>query len=132
MEKPLVARALARALVFAAWADGKVAAHERVFLHTAFAQITDLQKQDKDECLHMLERKPLQSEALTAFRDLRNATTIAADREFALSSIHGLVAADGTITEEEERFMKSIDQIVNGDEAAFYRELMNVIEMLQF
>lgn len=132
MEKPFVARALARAFVFAAWSDGRVSVHERDFLHRALSKMDDLLNEDKEDCLRMLECKPLQSEALSAFRDLRNATTIAADREFALQTMQGLVASDGTITLDEERFMESINHIINGDEAAFYSELFHVIEMLHF
>ncbi len=132
MEKSFVARALARGLVFAAWADGRVTIEERNFLQEAFDKLPHLKKEDQKACLSMLNHKPLQSEALVAFKELRHATVIEGDRIFVLDTIRELMAADGVTCSDEADFIQGVDRIINGDEEAFYAEMSRLLKQLSF
>lgn len=132
MEKSYVAKALARGLVFAAWADGRVTVEERNFLREAFEKLEGLQEEDRKLCMEMLNHKPLQSEALVAFKQLRHATVIESDREYVMATIRELMDADGVTCSDEADFIQGVDRIINGDEEAFYAEMSRLLKELSF
>lgn len=130
--KPGVTQAVAKALILAAWADGIIHPGERQFLNTYFDTLPGLTQQDITQLHAMMLDKPLQSEALLIFSELRKVTILKQDRDFAISAIQHTLNADGIVSEDELGFLEKIKRLISGDDESFYQEMGNLIREMEF
>jgi len=112
MTKPNTILALAKVIIAAAWADGKVSHEEINCLKDLLFRIPDLNARDWasleiyiDSPIEPEERERLLSELQLALRS-------GSDRNFALSLLDDLIRADGEISEEEIEVAQEIKSAI--------------------
>jgi tellurite resistance protein len=105
--------AVARVAIAAAWADGVLSDDELECLQDLLYQMPTLSTEGFRETQRLLRSpiSPAQREAFLA--DLKNHLRSREACDFALYAIHELIAADGSITAEEQALFDKITEMAN-------------------
>ncbi len=116
----------------AAWADGVIQPGERRFLNTHFQKLKGLSAKDRENLHAMLLEKPLQSEVLLIFKNLRKATVLKDHRQQALDAVKETLSIDGVVSEDESGFLERLKTLINGDDDTYYQEMSKIIQGMKF
>lgn len=108
MARSKVIKALAKVLVAAAWADGKVSNEEINSLKDLLFQLPEMTASDWAELDIYIETQIGVSERTRLVMDLQNAMKSRADKTLALAALDSLASADGDLSTEEQAIIDSI------------------------
>jgi uncharacterized tellurite resistance protein B-like protein len=112
MAKPDLILTLAKVIIAAAWADGRVSHDEINCLKDLLFRIPDLNARDW-ATLEMYIDSPIEPEERERLlEDLQLALRSQSDKKLALSALDDLIGADGEITEEERAVAEEIKVVI--------------------
>ncbi|WOO40581.1 TerB family tellurite resistance protein [Rubellicoccus peritrichatus] len=132
MDKLRLSVVLARALICAAWADDAIDPGEREFLDSFLRNIDGISETESKGLQALLDHRPLQSDILLTFKELREVAAIKEDREYILETVHGIFQSDGNFCDKEASFLQTLEKLLNADNENFYQEMSKVLESLKF
>lgn len=132
MDKPSLSIVVARALICAAWADDNIDVGEREFLDSFLNGIDGITDEQRFDLRSLLDHKPLKSDILVTFKELREAASLKEDREYVLNTVHEIFHSDGNFCDKEASFLETLEKLLNADNENFYQEMAKVLEDLKF
>ena len=112
MTKPNTILALAKVIIAAAWADGKVSHEEINCLKDLLFRIPDLNARDWASLEIYIDSPVGPDELERLLSDLQLALRSRSDRDFALSLLNDLIRADGEISDEEVELAEEIKSAI--------------------
>lgn len=128
MEESALSLALAKAVVAAAWADGKIAPEERDCLMDLLYQLPGLTLKDWRTVQKLLER-PMSASVRTRYMNqLVSLVQTQQTRMFALYALERMVQADGHITESENELIRQFIDTVESFPTETITLLVRILE----
>ena len=126
---------LARVIIAAAWADGKITLEEINSLkdllfrlpHASYRRVIPINSHDW-AMLEMYMESPVDAaERARLAKQLQAALRTPRDRELALSALENLIQADGEVTDEELAVMEEIESAIDAVDLGIIAQLGNLI-----
>jgi len=114
---------LAKVLIAAAWADGRLANEELNSLKDFLFGIPDIGPDDWKKLMVYMESPVAENEARQLVDDLLLDVRGRKDRELVLETLGNLAAADGDVSAEEEEFIASVEEALDSTARGIFRKL---------
>ncbi|NDJ87451.1 MAG: hypothetical protein GYB66_16375 [Chloroflexi bacterium] len=106
--------ALGKVIIAAAWADGEITNEEINGLKDLLFRLPDLTEREWQVLDMYIESPVAADERSRLVEDLRHQINTPGDRELVIQTLEDIIAADGTITEDEQQVVEEIKQAVTG------------------
>jgi uncharacterized tellurite resistance protein B-like protein len=113
-------KALAKVLVAASWADGRVSQEEINSLKDLLFQLPDMTARDWSELEIYLDSPVGEQERERLVLELENALASPRDRDLALAALEDIAQADGRISDNERVVLQEIEQALNSVDVSIF------------
>lgn len=110
MPKPKVIKSLAKAIIAAAWADGRISPEEINSLKDLLFLMPEMTASDWAELDIYIEEPVDEKERARLIEELRSNLARSSDRNLALQALETVMKADGKVSEEERLVLEEIQQ----------------------
>lgn len=118
---------LAKVLIAAAWADGRLANEELNALKDFLFGIPDISPGDWRKLMVYMESPIGVDEAQQLVDDMLLDVRGRKDRELVISTLKSLAAADGRVSEEEVEFIASVKEAIESAKAGIFNKLRHSV-----
>jgi uncharacterized tellurite resistance protein B-like protein len=119
--------ALAKVIIAAAWADGKISNQEVNSLKDLLFRLPDMTARDWAELDIYLESPVAEGERARLVADLQDALGSRADKALARSALEDVLEADGAISPEEEQVLEQIEHALQDVNVSIFGKLGRLV-----
>lgn len=127
MAKSNLIMALAKVIIAAAWADGKISNQEVNSLKDLLFRLPDMTARDWAELDIYLESPVDEVERARLVADLQDALGSRADKALAMSALEDVLKADGAISPEEEQVLEQIEHTLQDVNVSIFGKLERLV-----
>jgi uncharacterized tellurite resistance protein B-like protein len=125
--KPKLVLSLAKVLIAAAWADGKISHDEINSLKDLLFQMPEMKARDWAKLDIYIDAPVSETERERLVEELKEALSSPADRELAAAKLKQMVEADGSVTETERALLEELESEIRSADVSILGKLGRLV-----